>query len=235
MGQLTELSNHLFGGDQEPASGGKPIPVSDLIPPEGDSSTSAKAANEPEFVDRKQKRPFKLPPDPALGIRNNNPGNIEKSKDNWVGMSSDQTGDDRFIKFQDPKYGIRAIGRVLNTYQEAHNLKTVNEMIERWAPPYEMNDDGTFKLDANGNKITENPSTVSGDYQRHVAETIGVDPDEPIDVKDRDILARAVEAIIKHENGQQPYPVTLIQEGLALSGIKFNKDSKPQQQIEDKE
>ena len=46
------------------------------------------------------------------GIRNNNPGNIVAG-DKWLG----RTGTDgRFVKFKSAEYGLRAIGRVINTY-----------------------------------------------------------------------------------------------------------------------
>ena len=33
------------------------------------------------------------------GLRNNNPGNIRHSTSQWLGMSSDQTGDSEFVQF----------------------------------------------------------------------------------------------------------------------------------------
>ena len=65
------------------------------------------------------------------GIRNNNPGNIERGKDRWLGMSADQSGDPRFLVFDKPEAGLRAIMRLLINYQERHDIKTVRDAINR--------------------------------------------------------------------------------------------------------
>ena len=57
-------------------------------------------------------------------------------------------------------------------------------MIGRWAPPNE-NDTGA--------------------YVRAVAASVGVGADEEIDVHEFAILRPLTLAIIRHENGQQPY------------------------------
>ena len=73
------------------------------------------------------------------GIRNNNPGNIEKSKNNkWQGMAESQP-DKRFITFTSPEWGIRAIARILINYKDKYDLDTVKKIISRWAPPSENN------------------------------------------------------------------------------------------------
>jgi hypothetical protein len=126
------------------------------------------------------------------GLRNNNPGNIEKG-DNWRGMALDQP-DDRFITFKSPEYGIRAIGRILKNYQRRHGINTVRGIINRWAPSFENNTDA---------------------YVYHVAHKVGVSPDQEITVADH--LTELTTAIIKHENGVQPYPESLIAAGLAMA------------------
>ena len=69
-------------------------------------------------------------------VRNNNPGNIESNSTDWVGKMGD---DGRFIKFATPAHGVRAMAKTLETYQDKHGLTTVNDMINRWAPPNENN------------------------------------------------------------------------------------------------
>ena len=44
------------------------------------------------------------------GIRNHNPGNIDKGAD-WEGLADDQSSDSRFCVFKDPVWGIRAMAR----------------------------------------------------------------------------------------------------------------------------
>lgn len=37
------------------------------------------------------------------------------------------------------KYGVRAICKCLQTYQTKYHLQTIEQLIERWAPPSENN------------------------------------------------------------------------------------------------
>lgn len=133
------------------------------------------------------------------GIRNANPGNIRRSNDPWQGLAAEQE-DPEFFQFESAPYGIRALARILITYQDKHGLRTVSEFIRRWAPPKENN---TYN------------------YILHVVDQMGgIDPDEPLDVHDYGDIRPLVEAIIKHENGVQPYTDAQIDKGLALAGIE---------------
>lgn len=133
------------------------------------------------------------------GIRNHNPGNVEKG-DPWQGLARDQSADDRFCVFKGPEWGIRAIGRILIAYQDKYDLGTIEEMLHRWAPPVE-ND--------------------TGSYVDHVAALCGVAPDDLVDVTDFAIAEPLVRAIITHENGMQPYADGVIQRGLELAGLEI--------------
>lgn len=143
-------------------------------------------------------------PNPPRGIRNFNPGNIRHAKGTrWQGMSANQN-DSAFVQFTGPQWGIRAIARTLITYQDKHALRTIRQIISRWAPPSENN--------------TES-------YIRQVAVRVGVAPDARIDVYDYRTMRTLVEAIVRHENGPGPLPEGswygegLINEGLHLAGI----------------
>jgi len=125
------------------------------------------------------------------GIRNNNPGNIRLG-DPWQGMSQMQN-DKSFVQFDNPLYGIRALNKVLKTYYTRYGLNTVRGIILRWAPPNENDTDA---------------------YVQTVASALGVDADQTINVNEYAPALSA--AIIKHENGQQPYDVALINQGVAL-------------------
>lgn len=127
------------------------------------------------------------------GIRNNNPGNLENNGINWVGLSSSQT-DSRFYQFTEPKYGIRALARVLKTYERQYGLNTVEGIINRWAPPHENNTDS---------------------YIDHVASVLGVKRNQPFDVSQN--LVQLAEAIIIHENGVNPYPMDTIIDGVMMA------------------
>ncbi|WP_027179783.1 hypothetical protein [Maridesulfovibrio bastinii] len=126
------------------------------------------------------------------GIRNNNPGNIRHGI-NWEGLAELQP-DKSFCSFKSPEYGIRAMAKILLTYQRKYGLNTVFGIINRWAPPVE-NDTGA--------------------YIEHVSSECGVAPHEEIAVAD--FLGELCTAIIRHENGQQPYEHTIIQKGIALA------------------
>lgn len=140
------------------------------------------------------------------GIRNHNPGNIERQPGvRWQGADADQSGDSRFVVFKDPRWGIRAIARTLITYQDKRRARngsridSVQEIIDRWAPPHENN---------------------TSAYARQVAKALGVGvDDETIDVYDYRTMRGLVVAIIRHENASQPYSNDIIDAGLQLAGI----------------
>ena len=123
------------------------------------------------------------------GIRNHNPGNIRHG-DDWQGMRSLQT-DRSFVQFVSPEYGIRAMARILKSY-ERRGLVTVEQIIGTWAPDTENDTDS---------------------YVHHVAAVLGVSPDTPVTESDYPVL---IAAIIRHENGQQPYSLDTIEAGVML-------------------
>lgn len=132
--------------------------------------------------------------DMSRGIRNNNPGNIRKSKDAWEGLKATQT-DNAFFQFTDAKYGIRAIGKILINYQKKYGINTVSGIINRWAPAIENN---------------------TASYINHISSLLKVAPDEPINVNDTETLVTLINGIIKHENGINPYSDKTVREGVAL-------------------
>lgn len=133
------------------------------------------------------------------GIRNNNPGNIRLSKDKWQGLAKSQT-DPEFFRFESPKWGIRALCRVLITYQDDHGCKTIRDFISRWAPPGDNND-------------TES-------YIRSVGDAMNRSTTETLNVHRYDDLAPLVNAIIKQENGQNPYTQAEMDAALVLAGVE---------------
>lgn len=132
--------------------------------------------------------------DGPRGVRNNNPGNLEASSSNpWVG----QTGSDgRFAKFETPEHGIRALGRNLISYQR-QGIDTVGEIINRWAPPSDNNDTAA--------------------YIKAVCAQLGVTANQPLDASNPDTLQALCAAIIKHENGTQPYSSDQLSTGVSAA------------------
>ncbi len=126
------------------------------------------------------------------GVRNNNPGNIIRGTDKWDGEIDGH--DPRYASFASPEAGIRAMGRLLLTYQDKHKLNTVEGIVGRWAP------------------ATENDT---GSYVATVSKALGVKPNAPIDLRDQNTLTKLTTAMIKVENGSQPYTDQQIATGLA--------------------
>ncbi len=131
------------------------------------------------------------------GIRNNNPGNIDyHPENNWKGqLAHNKAIESRFCRFSAPEYGIRAIIALLRNYQRKYGLNTVAGLISRWAPSNENNTN----------------AYVSG-----VSKALGVTPGEAVSLSDTDTAIRLAKAIIRHENGSQPYPDAIFEKAYSL-------------------
>ena len=136
------------------------------------------------------------PTSEVRGIRNNNPGNIEQGVAEWEGLSSDQSGDERFATFDSPEHGIRAFARTLDTYQNTHDLNTIGDIVDRWAPPVENDTTG---------------------YAAFVAGEVGVGVDDDVDLSDDKVMASIITAMIQMENGEQPYEEETIRRGIRMA------------------
>lgn len=142
---------------------------------------------------RMNSRMFLGDPNMPRGIRNNNPGNIEISPHNpWRG--SIDGPDDRFETFAAPEWGIRAIVKILRSYQR-RGVRTVADIIATWAPAFENN---------------------VGAYIGSVSAESGLQPDSVLDFSNPIMIEEFVKAIIYHENGMQPYDKVLIAAGVEM-------------------
>lgn len=120
------------------------------------------------------------------GLRNHNPGNLRYvASVQWNG----QVGDDGtgYAVFDTDEHGVRALGHQLQTYA-GRGLTSVTEIISTYAPSNE-NDTQAYIAD--------------------VAQRVGVDPNEPLDVYA--LLPQLVDAIIHHEQGVQPFTAAQLQ------------------------
>jgi hypothetical protein len=117
------------------------------------------------------------------GIRNNNPLNIRRSKDQWQGMKKVQSAK-QFCQFETLDWGWRAAFKLLTrTYYHQYRLYTIKGIISRWAPP------------------NENNTRV---YIENVSRLTGIGPDEPLGIPS-DKPARWIAlglAMAIQENGQ---------------------------------
>ncbi|MCI1036314.1 structural protein P5 [Pseudomonas putida] len=138
------------------------------------------------------------------GVRNRNPGNIDYNPRNaWQGQLGLEEGvsKPRFARFDHPENGIRALGKLLINYRGkdgmpgvgGKGIDTVLETINRWAPS------------------NENDTQA---YASVVAKRLGVRTTDAINIKDPATLRGMVLSIIIHENGGNPYPLAIIDEGV---------------------
>lgn len=134
----------------------------------------------------------------SRGVRNNNPGNLRKTKDPWQGLAETQTDKDFFV-FKNPVYGIRALTRTLIRYQDKHGLRTIRQIINRWAPS------------------TENDTLA---YVRGVAMSTGFGAEVELNMQKYEQIKAVTEAIILFENGHRPYTAAQIDKALVLAGIE---------------
>lgn len=129
------------------------------------------------------------------GIRNNNPGNIRVSKDQWEGMTGD---DGAFVTFDSPESGVRALGKNLLSYGR-RGYDSIEKIINRWAPP------------------NENDTQA---YIDSVVAATGIPATQSLDLSDPDTLSSLAQAISFHETGSR-YDPEVYQQGVAraLNGI----------------
>ena len=113
------------------------------------------------------------------GYRNNNPGNIRTNSDLFQGEIR-PSGDRSFKQFETMAYGYRAIFKILSNYYRHYHLDTIRKMITRWAPPQENHTEA---------------------YIKSVSDYAGIDPDDPVNIHDRETMIRIVAGMSRVENG----------------------------------
>ncbi len=105
------------------------------------------------------------------GIRNNNPLNIRLSSSKWQGQVLPQrgSGEGAFCQFSEMKWGWRAAFRLLcHTYYGKYKLRTIRDIIYRWAPP---NENGTsVYIRSVAERTGINADSVLGDPATHAAQ-----------------------------------------------------------------
>ena len=114
------------------------------------------------------------------GIRNNNPGNL-----NFVGQAgaSLERPGGRFAAFGSAQDGLNALANQLDLYRR-RGIDSVRSIIGKWAPPSENNTEA---------------------YIARVSKQMGVGADARLNLADPAVMSSIMDAIIRHENGQNPY------------------------------
>jgi hypothetical protein len=131
------------------------------------------------------------------GIRNNNPGNIRPGGGAWQGLRTVQT-DTGYLQFTEMRFGVRAAAKLFRNYQANYGLRSVAQMIARWAPSVE-ND--------------------TASYINAVAQRVGVDAYAQLDLKNSELCYRFLRAVFRHECGiaAEAIPEATIREGISLA------------------
>lgn len=109
----------------------------------------------------------------TLAERNNNPLNVKGTA--WQGqVSSDKHG---FAIFSAPEWGVRAAANILLNYMHRHGIDTVQGVVCRFS------------------------ETDQATYARYVADRIGVQPDEKLDILQH--LPALLQAMARLESGTE--------------------------------
>lgn len=128
------------------------------------------------------------------GIRNNNPGNLVITSIPWRGkVPASKNTDGKFEQFTNPVDGIRAMFMDLRGDIEKDGLNTIRKLITEYAPKFENN---------------------TAAYIASVSAQLGLGADSKIQPLHYFDL---VKAIIKHENGLNPYSDSTIKAGIAAA------------------
>ena len=114
------------------------------------------------------------------GLRNNNPGNIRQSSTKYLGEVQ-PSQDSAFKQFQSIDYGYRAMFVLIEHYYRKRGLKTIRQIISRYAPASENNTEG---------------------YIQQVASICFRSADEEIDITNKDEMVLLVSAMSRVENGR---------------------------------
>ncbi|MFX1122124.1 hypothetical protein ABEM62_14735 [Escherichia coli] len=119
---------------------------------------------------------YSQPSNQALGLRNNNPGNLR--------IAPNATGVNRgFVTYDNSNDGLAAMARQLMLYGDRGN-NTLNSVIHTYAPRSE-ND--------------------TQSYINSVSAATGIQPRQQMDLHNPEVLKSVMAAMIQHENGAQPY------------------------------
>lgn len=116
------------------------------------------------------------------GIRNNNPGNIRISENQWRGkLPVDKSVEDEFERFKTMELGIRALMINVRTYMNRDGLNTIEKIMHKWAPPSD-----------------NNPTEA---YIEYVSKETGVDAKRIVKFE-KPFIVKLAKALCEFENGK---------------------------------
>ena len=122
----------------------------------------------------------------ARGLRNNNPLNIRKSSNNWLGKVTQNT-DGCFEQFTTIEYGLRAaflnIRTIVRRRQAQNMTTTVAQLVRVWAPASDGNNEAA--------------------YCRTIFEKSEIPSSTEIDIANKDFMCRLIQAMCWVEVGSE--------------------------------
>lgn len=133
----------------------------------------------------------------SRGLRNNNPGNLQKTAIAWMGkIPLAKNTDSRFEQFTFIEYGIRAMAIDLIGDIAKDGKNTLNKLVQEYAP--------SFENDTNA-------------YITAVSKATGLKPNDKIPLS-LTFLHKLIKAKLDVENGKQGKLVTdaMVQDGINL-------------------
>ncbi|QLH62311.1 hypothetical protein [Serratia symbiotica] len=163
----------------------KPVWRADRLKGDLEKATGPQAGNQTGNNIGTGPGPYGQPGNNALGLRNNNPGNL-RAAPNATGKNGG------FSTFASSYDGLAALSRQLQLYGDRGN-NTLNGIIHTYAPRSE-------------NKTQS--------YIDAVSKQTGFNPSDRINLHSPEVLEKLIPAIIKHENGVQPYTRDEISKGI---------------------
>lgn len=128
----------------------------------------------------------------SRGLKNNNPGNI-KIGEKWEGIVGN---DGQFLVFKSMDYGLRAMSKLLLTYQNKYGLNTIDQIITKFAP-----------------KKDNNPTEK---YIKDVCDYMKVTRNQKIDLTNDKTMLDLVNAMVRMETGRD-LPDSVVKNGIAMA------------------
>ena len=133
-----------------------------------------------------------------LGLRLRNPFNLRPGKTPWLGQIRIAPGN--YCEFDTEFHGLRAGFKQLLAYQFLHDCRSIRTIVTRWAPSIENNTKA---------------------YIDDVAQRLKIGADDVMDLRDEHQLIELGRAMIRHEQGQQPFSDVRLREAAdAALGIQ---------------
>jgi hypothetical protein len=135
----------------------------------------------------------------TIGMRQNNPGNLDETivngqKTSWIERAwrGEEISANRFARFNCPLNGLRALLITLHSYLTKDGCATVGDVVNRWAPRVENNTQAY--IDDVCEYVIKNYTGPEFAWEEGTL----LKPTS-------DDLIPLGQALVHHENGEQPY------------------------------